>query len=75
VADAEVDTETGVVQVLQDVGRAINPAQVEGQIAGGVVQGIGFALMEEVELDAAKVKGIYHECLGLYARGISRLPA
>lgn len=54
-ADVEVDLETGQVTVLRyiachDVGRAINPRSVEGQISGGVVQGIGMALLEEVVL-------------------------
>ena len=49
--DVEVDPETGAVKVLryvaaQDVGRAIHPSYVEGQIEGGVVQGIGWALNE-----------------------------
>jgi xanthine dehydrogenase molybdenum-binding subunit len=52
VADVHVDRETGKVTVLrytavQDVGRAIHPAYVEGQIQGGAVQGIGMALHEE----------------------------
>jgi CO/xanthine dehydrogenase Mo-binding subunit len=52
-ADVEVDLDTGQVEVLRyiaahDVGRAINPLSVEGQIAGAVVQGIGQALLEEV---------------------------
>jgi xanthine dehydrogenase molybdenum-binding subunit len=52
-ADVEVDLDTGQVKVLRyvashDVGRAINPLSVEGQIAGAVVQGIGQALLEEV---------------------------
>ena len=51
-ADVQVDPETGVVEVLRvvaahDVGKAVNPSNVEGQIAGGVAMGIGFALMEE----------------------------
>mgnify|MGYP003700669497 CR=1 FL=1 len=51
VCDVEVDPETGAVKILrytatQDVGRAIHPAYVEGQIQGGVVQGIGWALNE-----------------------------
>jgi CO/xanthine dehydrogenase Mo-binding subunit len=51
VADVEVDPETGQVTVLrytafQDVGRALNPAAVEGQIEGSVVQGLGWALTE-----------------------------
>ena len=56
VADVEVDPDTGKVQILrytcfQDVGKAINPAQVEGQIQGGAVQGIGWALNEEYVFD------------------------
>jgi len=51
-AEVEVDTRLGLVKVLRivaahDVGRAINPSLVEGQIEGGVAQGIGMALMEE----------------------------
>ena len=51
-ATVEVDTALGTVRPLgvvaaHDVGRAINPAQVEGQIHGGIAQGLGFALMEE----------------------------
>ncbi|MEI7713816.1 MAG: xanthine dehydrogenase family protein molybdopterin-binding subunit [Rhodospirillales bacterium] len=50
--DVEVDPETGHVKILrfvaaQDVGRAIHPSYVEGQIHGGIVQGIGWALSEE----------------------------
>jgi CO/xanthine dehydrogenase Mo-binding subunit len=49
--DIEVDTETGKVEILrytaaQDAGKAIHPAYVEGQIQGGAVQGIGWALNE-----------------------------
>jgi aldehyde oxidoreductase len=52
VADVLVDRKTGLVRVTQvvaahDVGRVINPAMAEGQVAGGVAQGLGFALMEE----------------------------
>jgi CO/xanthine dehydrogenase Mo-binding subunit len=52
IVDVEVDPETGKVQVLrytavQDCGRAIHPSYVEGQIQGGSVQGIGWALNEE----------------------------
>lgn len=51
VCDVEVDTDTGLVTVLrytafQDVGFALNPTAVEGQMAGSVVQGLGWALME-----------------------------
>ena len=54
--DVEVDPETGHVTVLrytaaQDVGRAIHPAYVEGQIQGGAAQGIGWALNEEYLFD------------------------
>ncbi len=52
ICDVEVDPETGKVTVLrytscQDVGRAIHPSYVEGQLQGGAVQGIGWALNEE----------------------------
>ena len=48
----EVDLDLGTVKVLEivaahDVGKAINPIQVEGQIQGGIMQGLGLALMEE----------------------------
>jgi CO/xanthine dehydrogenase Mo-binding subunit len=51
-AEVEVDVELGTVKVLRmvaahDVGRAINPTLVEGQIEGGIAQGLGLALMEE----------------------------
>ncbi len=54
--DVEVDPETGHVTVLrytaaQDVGKAIHPAYVEGQIQGGVAQGVGWALNEEYVFD------------------------
>jgi CO/xanthine dehydrogenase Mo-binding subunit/aerobic-type carbon monoxide dehydrogenase small subunit (CoxS/CutS family) len=52
IAEVEVDLDLGTVKVLRivaahDVGRALNPMQVEGQIHGGVAQGLGLALMEE----------------------------
>ena len=52
IVDVEVDPDTGKVEILrytaiQDAGRAIHPSYVEGQIQGGVVQGIGWALNEE----------------------------
>jgi CO/xanthine dehydrogenase Mo-binding subunit len=51
-AEVEVDTETGKVRVCRvvashDVGRAIHPQNITGQITGGVTMGVGFALMEE----------------------------
>ena len=50
--DVEVDPDTGKVDILrytaiQDAGKAIHPSYVEGQIQGGAVQGIGWALNEE----------------------------
>ena len=53
--EVAVDRETGHVEVLsyrvvQDVGRALNPRAVRGQIQGGVVQGLGYALHEEVSI-------------------------
>jgi CO/xanthine dehydrogenase Mo-binding subunit len=56
VCDVEVDPETGHVTIMrctaaQDVGRAIHPSYVEGQIQGGVAQGIGWALNEEYIYD------------------------
>lgn len=56
-ADVEVDPETGKVTILrytaaQDVGTAIHPAYVEGQLQGGAVQGIGWALNEEYVYDS-----------------------
>jgi CO/xanthine dehydrogenase Mo-binding subunit len=53
-AEVEVDPETGKIDVLryvvvQDVGRAINPSAIEGQIHGGVAQGIGYALYEQLD--------------------------
>ena len=56
IADVEVDPDTGKVDVirftaLQDAGKAIHPSYVEGQIQGGAVQGIGWALNEEYVFD------------------------
>ena len=56
IVDVEVDPETGKVEILrytalQDVGKAIHPGYVEGQIQGGAVQGIGWALNEEYFMD------------------------
>lgn len=59
-AEVEVDTETGQVWVLRlvcanDVGRAINPMAVEGQIEGGAQMGLGYALTEELIVKDGKV--------------------
>ena len=58
--DARVDTETGRTDILgftaiQDAGRAIHPAYVEGQMQGGAVQGLGWALNEEYIYDESGV--------------------
>ncbi|UXY22669.1 molybdopterin-dependent oxidoreductase [Streptomyces cynarae] len=62
-AVVEVDTELGLVKVIelacaQDVGKALNPLSVTGQIQGGTTQGLGIAVMEEIVVDpkTAKVK-------------------
>lgn len=59
-AEVEVDPYTGKVKVLRimaahDIGRAINPIAVEGQIEGAVVQGYGYALTEQYEYEGGKV--------------------
>src|ERR1051325_1486084 len=56
ICDVEIDRETGHVKILrytaiQDVGRAIHPSYVEGQMQGGVTQGIDWALNEEYVYD------------------------
>jgi len=56
IAEVEVDMGTGEVTVLNmsaahDVGRAINPAMLKGQIYGGVMMGLGYGIMEEVETE------------------------
>ncbi len=59
-AVVEVDTELGLVRVVeiataQDVGKAMNPQALEGQIEGGIAQGLGLALMEEIQVGEGKV--------------------
>jgi CO/xanthine dehydrogenase Mo-binding subunit len=59
-AVVDVDPELGLVHVRQiatgqDVGRALNPLQVVGQIEGGIAQGVGLAVMEEIVVDGGKV--------------------
>jgi len=56
IVDVEVDPETGKVTILrytavQDAGKAVHPSYVEGQMQGGAVQGIGWALNEEYQFD------------------------
>jgi CO/xanthine dehydrogenase Mo-binding subunit len=60
-AVVDVDTELGLVKVVelacaQDVGRAMNPRAVAGQIHGGSVQGLGLAVMEEIQVSEGKVR-------------------
>jgi carbon-monoxide dehydrogenase large subunit len=60
VAEVEVDPATGQVTVLhisnaQDTGKLINPTAAEGQVEGGIIQGFGFAVMEEMILEEGKV--------------------
>lgn len=57
-AEVEVDVETGRVRVLRivaahDSGRIINPTLAEGQLEGGIIQGLGYALFEERVVDSA----------------------
>jgi xanthine dehydrogenase D subunit len=58
---ADVDTDLGLVHLVevttaQDVGRAMNPLSIVGQIHGGTVQGIGLALMEEIQVRDGKIQ-------------------
>ncbi|TAK26048.1 MAG: xanthine dehydrogenase family protein molybdopterin-binding subunit [Chloroflexota bacterium] len=58
ICDVEVDPETGKVRILrwttvQDAGKAVHPSYVEGQLQGGTVQGIGWALNEEYQFNSS----------------------
>ncbi|MDX6580527.1 MAG: hypothetical protein QOJ47_2076, partial [Gaiellales bacterium] len=60
-ATVDVDTELGLVRVVeiataQDVGKAVNPQAVEGQIQGGSAQGLGLAVMEEIQISGGKIR-------------------
>jgi xanthine dehydrogenase molybdenum-binding subunit len=60
VAEVEVDLDTGVVRVLRicavhDVGRVINRLGIEGQVEGGIVQGMGYGLTEELKVEGGRV--------------------
>ena len=67
--DLEVDLDTGQVELLgyvaaHDVGRAINPLSVQGQISGAVAQGLGMALLEEVVMaDGMNLTGGFFQYL------------
>ncbi|MEI6100755.1 MAG: xanthine dehydrogenase family protein molybdopterin-binding subunit [Eubacteriales bacterium] len=61
VAEVEVDTQTGLVDVLKvysahDVGTVVNPEMAAGQVYGGVAMGMGFALMEELDIHKGKIQ-------------------
>ena len=63
VAEVAVDPETGAVQLLRfttahDVGRVLNPMDHQGQIEGAVMQGIGYALSEELTVDEGRVTSV-----------------
>ncbi|OIP30428.1 hypothetical protein AUK22_02115 [bacterium CG2_30_54_10] len=58
IAEVEVDMETGEIKVTRlisahEMGKAINPQQVEGQIQGGALQGLGYCTMEEIRHDSS----------------------
>jgi xanthine dehydrogenase D subunit len=60
-AVVDVDSELGLVRVVQvatgqDVGKALNPLSVQGQIEGGIAQGVGLAVMEEIVLDHGRIR-------------------
>ena len=78
-ATVDVDVGLGIVRVVeiattQDVGRAINPLAVEGQIAGGIAQGIGLALMEELVIqDGQLLNGSFTDYLLPTALDVPRI--
>ena len=58
--EAEIDEETGIVRVRRiasahDVGKSLNPVSVDGQIVGGVVMGLGYALHERLQFDQGRI--------------------
>lgn len=60
VAEVEVDLDTGVIKVIKlcaahDVGRVINQMSIEGQVEGGIAQGIGYTLSEELKLEGGHI--------------------
>ena len=60
-AVVDVDVDLGLVRVVelttaQDVGKALNPVAVEGQIEGGTAQGLGLAIMEEIQFEAGAIR-------------------
>jgi len=60
-AVVDVDLDLGLVRVVeittsQDVGRVLNPVQLTGQLEGGIAQGVGLAVMEEIVVDQGRVR-------------------
>ena len=60
IAEVEVDTESGEIEVIRivaahDVGKAINPVNIEGQIEGGCTMGLGYALTEQIQVREGKI--------------------
>ena len=60
-AVVDVDRQLGLVRIVemattQDVGKMLNPLAVEGQISGGIAQGVGLALMEEIQLSGGRIR-------------------
>jgi len=60
IAEVEVDVDTGKVRVIQvtaahDIGKAIHPPSVRGQIEGGVIQGVGYALLEDFAMACGQI--------------------
>src|ERR1019366_5179201 len=60
-AVVDVDLDLGLVRVVeittsQDVGRVLNPVQLVGQLEGGIAQGVGLAVMEEIIVDEGRVR-------------------
>ena len=60
-AVVDVDVELGLVKVVQvataqDIGKALNPLAVTGQIEGGIAQGVGLAVMEEIVIDGSRIR-------------------
>ena len=78
-AEVEVDTNTGQVRVIRltgafDVGKAINPDFVEGQITGGSVMGIGWALTEDLIIEKGKtLNGSFTDYRLLRANDVPKL--
>ena len=63
VAEVEVDPDTGAVKLLRlttahDVGRILNPLDHQGQIDGAIIQGVGYALSEDLQVDEGRVSTV-----------------